>query len=135
MNLSETPLILLLFSAAIVSLYGYGAIIVRYIFPQWSSYPGLIMLFGLLLFLAVSGYIELFHLGAPQAFHWMIALGNNMISKVLVFINSLGIKISRGLFSYQIFMVSKILPSLAYLLSHSMEQSKIRSLKSHHDKQ
>jgi glycosyltransferase involved in cell wall biosynthesis len=71
--------------------------------------------------------------GIPGPFP--LALGNNMISKALVFINSLGIKISKGFFSYQIFMVSKILPSLAYLLSHSMEQSKIRSLKSHHDKQ
>ena len=86
MNLSETPLILLLFSAAIASLYGYGAIIVRYIFPQWSSYLGLIMLFGLLLFLAVSGYIELFHLGASQAFHWMIALGI-CLALIAVFLN------------------------------------------------
>lgn len=75
MTFSKAPLILLLFSTAVVSLYGYGTIIVRYSFPQWSSYFGLTTLFGLLLFIAVSGYVELFHLGSPQAFQGMIALG------------------------------------------------------------
>lgn len=71
--------------------------------------------------------------GIPGPFP--LALGNNLISKALVFMNSIGIKISKGLFSYQIFMVSKTLPSLAYLLSHSMEQSKNRALKSQHNEQ
>ena len=65
-------------------------------------------------------------MGIPGPFP--LAIGDNFISRFLLWINALGIKISKGLFSYQIFMISKTLPSLAYLLSHSIEQSKIRSL-------
>lgn len=71
--------------------------------------------------------------GIPGPFP--LALGNNVVARLLVFLNSIGIKISKGLFSYQIFMVLKTLPSLAYLLSNSMEQSKIRSLRALQDKQ
>lgn len=63
--------------------------------------------------------------GIPGPFP--LALGNNSVSRILVWLNNFGIKISKGLFSYQIFIVAKTLPSLAHLLSHSIEQSKIRS--------
>lgn len=63
--------------------------------------------------------------GIPGPFP--LAFGDNLFSRVLLFLNSIGIKISKGLFSYQIFMISKSLPSLAYLLENSMEESEIRS--------
>lgn len=75
MNLSDTPTVLVLFLTALVSLYGYGAILVRTVFPQWASYPGLAMLLGLVLFLGTSGYIELFRLGSSHAFWVLILLG------------------------------------------------------------
>lgn len=63
--------------------------------------------------------------GIPGPFP--LALGDNVISRILMWLNAIGIKISKGLFSYQIFVVAKTLPSLAHLLSNSIEQSKIRS--------
>jgi glycosyltransferase involved in cell wall biosynthesis len=74
-----------------------------------------------------NGYEIKFIDGIPGPFP--LALGNNMLAWMLIFINSIGIKVSKGLFSYQIFMIAKSLPSLAYLLSTSIEKSKIRSLK------
>lgn len=75
MNFSEALQILLFFFTTVVSLYGYVAIVTHFIFPKWVSYPGLCTLLGLLLFLAISGYLELFHLGSPQVFHWLISIG------------------------------------------------------------
>lgn len=63
--------------------------------------------------------------GIPGPFP--LALGDNVISRTLIWLNAIGIKISKGLFSYQMFIVAKTLPSLAHLLSNSIEQSKIRS--------
>lgn len=56
-----------------------------------------------------------------------MALGQNCFSRLLLWLNLQEIKVSRGLFSWQIFMVSKTLPSLAYLLALSIEQSEIRA--------
>jgi len=72
-----------------------------------------------------NGFREEIMVGMPGPFP--LALGEKFISKLLLRLNSLGIKISRGLFSYQIFMVSKTLPSLAYLLARSIEQSELRA--------
>ena len=78
-----------------------------------------------------NGYEIKFIDGIPGPFP--LALGNNMLARMLVFINYIGIKVSKGLFSYQIFMIAKSLPSLAYLLSTSIEKSKIRSSKAKDD--
>lgn len=86
MNFSEAPQILLFFFSAVVSLYGYGTIMTHFAFPKWVSYPGLCTLLGLLLFLALSGYLELFHLGSPQVFHWLISAGC-CLAIVTVFVN------------------------------------------------
>ncbi len=75
MTVSDTPLILILFFATLVSFYGYGSIVIRFAFRQWTPYVGLATLLGLLLFLGVSGYIELFHLGSFQAFRGFVILG------------------------------------------------------------
>jgi glycosyltransferase involved in cell wall biosynthesis len=72
-----------------------------------------------------NGFKIDFRVGIPGPFP--LALGSNPLSRMLVWLNTLGIKISKGLFSYQIFVVARTLPSLAHLLSHSIEQSKIRS--------
>jgi len=64
-------------------------------------------------------------MGIPGPFP--LAIGNNFLSKLLVNLNQLGIRISKGLFSYQIFITAETLPSLAHLLANSVEQSKIRS--------
>ena len=73
-----------------------------------------------------NGFQVNFVSGIPGPFP--LAIGDNFISRLLITLNTIGIKISKGLFSYQIFMISKSLPSLAYLLSHSIQESKIRSL-------
>ena len=75
MNLLEIAQTLLLFLASMFSLYGFGGSIARYAFPQYRTYPGINILMGLLLFLASSGYIELFHLGSRQTFHWATIIG------------------------------------------------------------
>jgi 2-polyprenyl-3-methyl-5-hydroxy-6-metoxy-1,4-benzoquinol methylase len=73
-----------------------------------------------------NGFQVNFVAGIPGPFP--LAIGENFISRLLITLNTIGIRLSKGLFSYQIFIISKTLPSLAYLLSHSIEQSKIRSL-------
>ena len=75
MNINEVSQILILFFAAIYSLYGYGTIITRNTVPQWHGYFGLNILVGLILFLGMSGYIELLRLASPTIFHWVIILG------------------------------------------------------------
>lgn len=75
MNLLEISLTLMFFSATLISLYGYGAFISRHVLPDWSGYAGINVLIGLLLFLAASGYVELFHLGSQRAFQGAIFLG------------------------------------------------------------
>jgi hypothetical protein len=49
------------------------------------------------------------------------------LSKVLVRLNKALIALSRGLFSYQIFMVVQPIPSLEYLLNDAQEQSAVRA--------
>lgn len=52
-----------------------------------------------------------------------LALGNNWLSRLLLSVNKALIYLSKNLFSYQIFMVVKPLPSLEYLLNLAQSQS------------
>lgn len=51
------------------------------------------------------------------------ALGDNPFSQALVALNQFLIKISKGLFSYQIFLRAKALPTVPALLSETIERS------------
>jgi glycosyltransferase involved in cell wall biosynthesis len=55
-----------------------------------------------------------------------LALGENALSRMLLKINEFLIHISRGLFSYQIFLRARPRPSLEFLLRTAEEQSKKR---------
>ena len=59
--------------------------------------------------------------GIPVPFP--LALGENMFSKLLLKINIFLIKISKSLFSYQIFLILKPKPSLKNLLKETIEYS------------
>jgi SAM-dependent methyltransferase len=63
--------------------------------------------------------------GVPGPFP--LALGPGRIGRLLVRINRLLISLSRGMFSYQIFMVLQPNPSLEFLLQSAEEQSAIRA--------
>jgi hypothetical protein len=52
--------------------------------------------------------------GVPAPFP--LALGDGALGRLLVLVNRLFIWLSKGLFSYQIFMVVRPLPTLEYLL-------------------
>jgi 2-polyprenyl-3-methyl-5-hydroxy-6-metoxy-1,4-benzoquinol methylase len=56
-----------------------------------------------------------------------LALGENRISRFLVSMNNALIRISKRLFSYQIYLTLKPLPSLEYLLTKAFESSKTKS--------
>lgn len=57
--------------------------------------------------------------GVPAPFP--LALGDNLLSRFLLWVNRVLIRISKSLFSYQIFIVAKPLPSLAWLLERAVE--------------
>ncbi|OJI04621.1 hypothetical protein [Polynucleobacter sp. MWH-Adler-W8] len=75
MNFSEIAQTFLYFGAAFISFYGYGSLISRVTFPEWKSYFGFKTLLGVLTFLILSGYIELFRLGSYQLFRNLIVIG------------------------------------------------------------
>jgi glycosyltransferase involved in cell wall biosynthesis len=52
-----------------------------------------------------------------------LALGDNPVARLLLWINDLLIKISKSFFSYQIFMVVQPRPSLEWLLQRAIESS------------
>jgi len=52
-----------------------------------------------------------------------LAMGDSTVARLLLWINALLIKISKSVFSYQIFMVVRPLPSLAWLLQRAIESS------------
>ena len=54
-----------------------------------------------------------------------LAFKNKYISHFLIYLNKLLIGISKGLFSYQIFIVAKPLPTVGYLLSRSIQVTKL----------
>jgi glycosyltransferase involved in cell wall biosynthesis len=56
-----------------------------------------------------------------------LALGDNFLSRMLMKINQLLIHISRGMFSYQIYLRVKPQPSLRHLLKTAEEQSRKRA--------
>jgi SAM-dependent methyltransferase len=74
-----------------------------------------------------SGYVVEEMRGVPAPFP--LALGDNLLSRFLLRLNKLFIKISKSLFAYQIFLVCKPTPSLEWLLEKAQEASrdKIRS--------
>lgn len=60
--------------------------------------------------------------GVPAPFP--LALGDNMLSRLLLAVNRLLIRLSKSLFAYQIFMVCKPTPSLEWLLQKAHEASR-----------
>ncbi len=63
--------------------------------------------------------------GVPAPFP--LAIGDNMVSRVLLLINKFLIHISRGLFAYQIFMRARPEPTLESLLKLAKEESEVRA--------
>ncbi len=68
-----------------------------------------------------TGYQVLEVRGIPAPFPK--ALGDNALGQLLVKLNQLFIKISKGLFSYQIFLRAQALPTVPALLSETIERS------------
>jgi len=64
--------------------------------------------------------------GVPAPF--ALALGDGAMTRFLLAINKLLIHLSRSLFSYQIFMVVRPLPSLEWLLDRAVETSQDRAV-------
>jgi uncharacterized membrane protein YdjX (TVP38/TMEM64 family)/glycosyltransferase involved in cell wall biosynthesis len=63
--------------------------------------------------------------GVPGPF--ALAFGEGWLSRSLTAVNAALIKLRRGVFSYQIYMVVRPLPSVEYLLAQAQEQSAIRA--------
>ena len=63
--------------------------------------------------------------GVPAPFP--LAIGDNVISRMLLRTNQILIRLSRGLFAYQIFMVAKPQPTLETLFHDAQVQSRIRT--------
>lgn len=66
-------------------------------------------------------------IGIPAPFP--LAIGNNKLSRTLFRINHALINISRGLFSYQVFLEVRPRPTLEYLLACAKEAAATRSVK------
>ena len=62
--------------------------------------------------------------GVPAPFP--LAFGDNWFARVLLWINRALIRLWKALFSYQIFMVVRPMPSLDWLLQRAVETSKAR---------
>jgi 2-polyprenyl-3-methyl-5-hydroxy-6-metoxy-1,4-benzoquinol methylase len=76
--------------------------------------------------LVQAGFDILETKGVPAPYP--LAIGDNFISRTLLAVNQALIRLSRGLFSYQIFMRVKAQPSLELLLAAAERQSGIRAL-------
>jgi hypothetical protein len=72
-----------------------------------------------------SGFRIIETRGVPGPFP--LAMGKTRLSRMLVRINKALMSLSRGLFSYQIFVVVQPEPSLRYLLREAEEQSALRA--------
>jgi glycosyltransferase involved in cell wall biosynthesis len=72
-----------------------------------------------------AGFDIVERVGVPGPFQ--LALGDNVLSRTLMKINRLLIHVSRGLFSYQIFLRVNPQPSLERLLRTAQEQSEVRA--------
>jgi glycosyltransferase involved in cell wall biosynthesis len=68
-----------------------------------------------------SGYVVEEVRGVPAPFP--LAVGDNILGRLLLAINKLLIKLSKSFFAYQIFMVCKPTPSLGWLLETAREAS------------
>jgi glycosyltransferase involved in cell wall biosynthesis len=55
------------------------------------------------------------------------AIGDNLISKILLLFNKIGIDLFRGLFSYQIFIIAEAVPTVSQLLKESCASSHINT--------
>jgi hypothetical protein len=75
--------------------------------------------------LVQSGFRIVVTKGVPGPFP--LAMGGSGLSRMLVRLNKAFIAVSRGMFSYQIFMVVQPVPSLDYLLKDAQERSAIRA--------
>jgi len=73
--------------------------------------------------LVQAGFDVLETKGVPAPYP--LAIGDNFISRTLLAVNRLLIRLSRGLFAYQIFMRVKAQPSLELLLATAERQSSI----------
>jgi glycosyltransferase involved in cell wall biosynthesis len=71
-----------------------------------------------------NGYDILEETGIPTPFP--AALGNSWISRFLLHINLFLIRLSKGLFSYQIAVVAKLRPTLNLLIQNAQESAEIR---------
>ena len=72
-----------------------------------------------------GGYRLVHARGIPGPF--ALALGDGRAGRFLTRVNDVGIRLARGLFSYQILFVVEPLPSLDYLLRAARQESVIRS--------
>jgi hypothetical protein len=72
-----------------------------------------------------NGFEVLETRGVPGPFP--LAIGKGWLSHCLTSLNSALIRVSRGVFSYQVYLVVKPLPSIEYLLAHAEEQSALRA--------
>jgi glycosyltransferase involved in cell wall biosynthesis len=72
-----------------------------------------------------AGFDVLEKVGVPAPVP--LALGDNFVSRTLLKINEMFIHLSRGLFSYQIFLRVKPQPTLEFLLKTAQEQSEVRA--------
>lgn len=63
--------------------------------------------------------------GVPGPFP--LAFGDGWLGRSLLAVNTALIKLRRGVFSYQIYLVVQPLPTVDYLLAHAQEQSAIRA--------
>lgn len=68
-----------------------------------------------------TGYKVLEIRGIPAPFPK--AIGNNLFSRILLTLNRFGIFISKGFFSYQIFIRAQALPTVPVLLAHTLAKS------------
>ena len=68
-----------------------------------------------------TGYKVLETRGIPAPFPK--AIGNNFFSRILLTLNRFGIFISKGFFSYQIFIRAQALPTVPVLLAHTLARS------------
>ena len=73
-----------------------------------------------------AGFDVLETKGVPAPYP--LAIGDNFVSRTLLALNRILISVSRGLFSYQIFMRVKARPSLDGLLASAVRHSGIRAL-------
>ena len=57
---------------------------------------------------------------------WQLVFGQGLVSRVLGWANRQLIKLTRGIFSYQIMIVVEVLPSLEFLLKTAVVSSAAR---------